>query len=370
MPVNSQIPLQVQQPQFMTPFEGMSGAQTIQQQMQSTQLNQQKLAAGQHELNNQMLLSRIAAVPGSIDPATGLWSQTAIDSIVQANPVLGRDILQKQTKDKMAIEQLSLQKNKNLAAMHKAGSDAINDEQLDAVGAADAAPAEKREEVYAAKWAEGRARLKKTGLFSEDTQFADMSYKQAKEILLRRGGKEDKNAVQDVANARDIINDLKTEYSHLDSKSPQAAQIMEKIRDGEEAIKRMKAMPGGENKEPSNIQTARILLENKNNPDFINAFKMGKSSADPVGVTASALYKSYTDEDMWPSEIEDASQDEKVAYVRKLAGALHNKESGVKKDEVVTRFEGDKDMEGMVLGKKTAKGYEVMRGGKLAGYYQ
>lgn len=56
---------------------------------------------------------------------------------------------------------------------------------------------------------------------------------------------------------------------------------------------------------------------------------MGKSSADPIGESASALFKSYTDKDQWPPEISDASQDEKVAYVRKLAGALHNKETAM-----------------------------------------
>lgn len=161
MPVNAEIPLQVRQPQFMTPYEAESGAQTIRQQMQNTTLNEQKIQAGQHELRNQMLLSQIAAVPGSVDPKTGMWSQSAIDSIVKTNPILGRDILQKQTKDQMAIEQLGLEKTKGAAEMHKLKSTAINDEQIDAIAAADAAAPDKRDEVYAAKWAEGRARLEK-----------------------------------------------------------------------------------------------------------------------------------------------------------------------------------------------------------------
>jgi hypothetical protein len=68
-----------------------------------------------------------------------------------------------------------------------------------------------------------------------------MSYRQAKEIALRRTSKENKNPVQQVEDARDQVNDLKTEYTHMDANSPQAKQLLQKIADGEAAIKRMTA---------------------------------------------------------------------------------------------------------------------------------
>src|ERR1019366_2257330 len=120
------------------------------------------------------------------------------------------------------------ERNKGLVENHKAKSEAINDEQMTAIAAADVAPADQREQVYAKEWTAGRDRLSKSGIFSADTKFSDMSYKQAKEIALRRTTKENKNPVQQVEDARDQVNDLKTEYTHMEPNSPQAKQLLQK----------------------------------------------------------------------------------------------------------------------------------------------
>lgn len=210
---------------------------------------------------------------------------------------------------------------------------------------------------------------KKTGFFADDVQFADMSYKQAKEIALRRGAKEEKNPVKEIAAARDTINELKTEYSHLDPQSPQAAQIMEKIRDGEAALSRMKApteaMSG--DKPPSGYRW------NKNKPGELEKITGGpadKDARDVMQADALSAYRASYPMGFMP-DIYGKGQPTPEAYVEKY---IQNKESGgkglPKKDETVTRFEGDKEMKGMTLGKKTPKGHEVLKGGKLVGYYQ
>jgi hypothetical protein len=379
MPVDASIPMGINPPNLMTPYQAQSGALSIQQQMQNTKLDQMRVMAGQQELHNQMFLSQVASEPGSLDPKTGLWSQDAIDKIVKTNPILGRDLLQKQTKDKMQIETLALDRSKALVEDHKAKSEAINDEQTQAIAAADAAPADQREQVYAKEWTAGRDRLKKTGIFPDDVQFGDMSYKQAKEISMRRTSKENKNQVQQIEDARDQVNDLKTEYSHADPQSPQAKQLLQKIADGEAVIKKMAAPTapmvnmGGE--KFTNIQQQADgsfigLNKASGKMEKVPAGEgvTGKDRRDVYQADALAAYRARYPMGYMPEVYKGQPTPEEYT-----ADYIKNKEKGgngmPQKDEITTRFEADTAMKGMTLGKKTPQGYEVMKDGKLIGHF-
>ena len=241
MPVDANIISGLQQPQFMTPMQAASNALTMKQQLQSAQLNQMRLLAGEHTLRDQMLLANTAAQPGAIDSKTGLWSQDALNKIVQESPQLGASLVQKQAKDKLTIEQMSLDQSKEAADNRKLWTGLINDAQEEAVSVADQVPPSQREEAYQKKWAEGREQLKQSGYFPDNVKFNDMSYGAAKDILARRkaGGKE--NLLQQVGEAEDTLNEWKNQYSRMDANSPEAKQQLQKIRVGEQAIARMKA---------------------------------------------------------------------------------------------------------------------------------
>jgi hypothetical protein len=392
MPVNSQIPMMMDQFQ---PATAQLNAQSYQQHMQDAQLKQQEIAVGQQNMRNQMFLSQVASEPGSLDPKTGLWSQDAIDKIVKGNPILGRDILQKQTKDKMTLETLALDQGKVQLESHKVKSEAINDEQMQAIAAADVAPADQREQVYAKEWTAGRDRLSKSGIFSADTQFGDMSYRQAKEIALRRTSNENKNPVQQVEDARDQVNDLKTEYTHMEPNSPQAKQLLQKISDGEAAIKRMtaptapmvsldrgdkvpsgyrekkdgtlapiKGGPADKDKVPSGYE------QDPANPGGLRPIKGGpadKDKRDVMQADALAAYRAA-----YPLGEFDGKSPKVADYVDDY---IKKKEAGEKglprKNDIAARFSADKEMKGMTLGKKTDKGTEVLdKNGKLVGHYQ
>ncbi len=368
--VDAQIPLQVKQ---FEPATAQQNAMSFQQQLQSAQLGQMKIAEGRRNMRNQILLSQIGATPGAIDKNTGMWSDEAIGKITDVDPMLAQNIRQKQTYDKYQIEQLSLERSKALVEDHKAKSEAINEEQMTAISAADIVPADQREQVYAKEWTAGRDRLKKSGIFSDDMQFKDMSYKQAKEIALRRASKESKNPVQQVEEARDQIDDMKTEYTNLEHGSPRAKQLLQKIQDGESAIKRMTAptapmvsldkgdkVPSGYEPDPA--------VKGKLRP--IPGGPADKDKRDVLQADALAAYRARFPMGLMP-EVYGKNQPTPEDYT---AEYIKNKEGGGKgmpqKDDTAKRFEADKAMKGMTLGKKTAKGIEVMKDGKLVGYYQ
>lgn len=361
MPINSSIPLGINPPDLMTPFQAAEGAASIQNQIANSRLNQMHVESGRQDLRNQMFLSGVASEHGSIDQKTGLWSDDAIGKITKENPMLGRDILQKQTKDKMAIEQLSLERGKALVENHKAKSEAINDEQNQAISAADAAPTDQREQVYTKEWMAGRGRLKNSGLFSDDVQFNDMSYSRAKEIAMRRSTKESKNPVQQVEEARDMVNYMKTEYTHLEPNSPQAKQMLQKISDGEAAIKRMNAptapMVSMGGKPPSGYRWS------KTDPGELEKITGGPADKPKRDVgQADEIAR-------WRAENPFMTQGIPHAGEVSFEQWNESRGKGTQKGDVSARFEADPSMKGMTLGKTTPKGIEVLKDGKIVGHY-
>jgi hypothetical protein len=266
---------------------------------------------------------------------------------------------------------------------------------MQAIAAADVAPADQREQVYAKEWTAGRDRLSKSGIFSDDTQFGDMSYRQAKEIALRRTSKENKNPVQQVEDARDQVNDLKTEYTHMEPNSPQAKQLLQKISDGEAAIKRMTAptapmvsldrgdkVPSGyrEKKDgtlepikggPADKDKVPSGYENDPaKPGSLRPIPGGPADKDKHDVLQADALSAY--KAAFPLGEMDPKSPKVADYVDDYIAKKSKGEKGLpRKDDVATRFASDKDMKGYTLGKDTPKGREVMdKGGKLVGHFQ
>jgi hypothetical protein len=329
-------------------------------------------------MRNQVLLSKIYSDSSNVDTKTGMLTDDAITNISKESPMLGMSLRQKQTKDKLAIEQLSLERNKEQFGNYKLQKEAIRDNILKAIAAADSAHPGHEEETYQKTLNEGNLELRKGGLMPDSWQPSESDYHSAKKYSLSYA--EQKNPVQQVEEARDQINDLKTEYTHLEPGSPQAKQMLQKIQDGEAAINRMKAptatMEGEGKTKYSNIQQAA-------DGSFIGLNKFtgkmekipsaegvqGKDRRDVLQADALSAYRARYPMGFMPEVYKGQPTPEEFTadYVKKKGGV---DKVAPQKDDTAKRFEADKAMKGMTLGKKTDKGYEVMKDGKLIGHFQ
>lgn len=90
------IALQVQQPNFMSPFQLQQGALNIQDLMAQTQLRQQAVQQGQQSLRDQQELSRAWSDRSNVNPDTGLLDPEKVKGLF-TNPNLYSQVVQKNT---------------------------------------------------------------------------------------------------------------------------------------------------------------------------------------------------------------------------------------------------------------------------------
>ncbi len=90
--VDASIPLQVQQPQFMTPNQAQSQSLSLRDLQLQTQLRQQQVQQGQNSLAVQSKMAQWAAQPGNVDKLTGQATDQGMQSLSTFAPT---EIVQK-----------------------------------------------------------------------------------------------------------------------------------------------------------------------------------------------------------------------------------------------------------------------------------
>ncbi len=226
--VDARIPLGIKLPQLMTPIEAQSNALSLQQQMAQAQLSQQQVQVGQNTLRDQVLLSDFALQPGSIDPATGMWTPTALAKITQASPLLGQKLTQAQTAEQYKLSQIELEKGKAFVEKQKAVSGFLNDTFTDALRVAEQeTDPTKREEKFQEAYANSFEEGKKGGILGDMIR-KPITYEQAKKIAIASGAAS-KDPVQLALAGQQAIGELKVELTHHPVGSPEAQAIAQKI---------------------------------------------------------------------------------------------------------------------------------------------
>jgi hypothetical protein len=93
MPVDASIPLQVQQPQFITPMQAQQQALTYQGLQQNAQLRNLEIQREMQTLKDQQELTHLGGDPSNLDKETGGFTAEALGKIT--NPLLRQTMTQK-----------------------------------------------------------------------------------------------------------------------------------------------------------------------------------------------------------------------------------------------------------------------------------
>ena len=261
--VDASIPLQVQQPQFTSPFQMAGQIATLKDLQQRTQLRNMQLAKGMQTLKDQQELSGIAADPANIDPATGFFNDAGLAKIT--NPLVRQDLTQGRQKaiaekvdiDYKTSETARLNDDRKTKALHEVMESAysIYEDTLERTGNEQAAT-----DAFTKAQLEGYDEIKASGKggFPKDTQFKTLTPKEvgAKLITHKERAQEKREKEAAEASKKDPIiketqyaEELRTKIADLPAGSREAASLKRQLKGVEDHIARMDRMPnaaGGE----------------------------------------------------------------------------------------------------------------------------
>ena len=204
MPIDASIPLGIQMPKLLTPFEAQSNAQSLQAQMQAAQIRQQELVQGQQAMRDQMELSTLAATPGNIDPKTGTFTAEAITQI--RNPLLRQKLNQERIDTQLKSAEIARDTSQAGQEADKRKTDALHslfenaysvyESTLTATGSKQVAT-----EAFNKAQSDGFKELKDTGRggFSADTNFRVLTPDDVAAKLITHKDRVEEQAKKDAA---------------------------------------------------------------------------------------------------------------------------------------------------------------------------
>jgi hypothetical protein len=172
--VDASIPLQVQQPNLMTPFQAYSQVSGLQAMQQQQQLRDLQIQQEQQTLRDQMQLSSIASKPENIDPTTGQLKPEALSQV--QNPILRQRLNKERLESMWKKEEIDSRVTKDALEIDTARTKKLHDVMEQGYAMYDSTLQHTGDKAAATKAfqdsiQQGYEGLRTGGLFKQDTQF-------------------------------------------------------------------------------------------------------------------------------------------------------------------------------------------------------